>query len=115
MEEDIKVLEEFIEDYRIAKEVLDGEVIYSIENLIKRNKELEEHHEFAKKKIIELEELARGLEDYIDKQINAEEYIPKSKVREKIEELEAMSISADIYYDDILKMFKELLQEGDEK
>lgn len=36
----------------------------------------------------------------------------KSKVKEKIEELEAMSISKDIYYDDIKRLLQELL-EGD--
>lgn len=38
---DIEILEEFLEDYKIAEEVLDGDVIYAIENLIQRNKELE--------------------------------------------------------------------------
>ena len=36
--------------------------------------------------------------------------IPKQVIRDKIKELEAMAISQDIYYDDILKMFKDLLE-----
>lgn len=40
--EDIKILEEFMEAYKIAEEVLDGDVIHAIEGLIARNKELEE-------------------------------------------------------------------------
>lgn len=43
MEEDIKILEEFLEAYRIAEEVLDGDIIQAIENLIARYKELEEY------------------------------------------------------------------------
>ena len=38
-------------------------------------------------------------------------YISKDKIREKIEELNAMEISQDIYYDDIKEMFEELLEE----
>ena len=44
MEEDIKILEEFIEAYKIAEEVLDGDVIQSIDNLVTRYKQLEEEN-----------------------------------------------------------------------
>lgn len=39
------------------------------------------------------------------------DFISKDKIREKIKELEAMSVSQDIYYDDIKEMFEELLEE----
>ena len=118
MEEDIKVLEERINFCKNNKEcreelkqcfgcTFEVEEIQAIENLIKRDKKLEE---MLKHRIKYTNELEKNLFE------NASNYvIPKSKVREKIEELEAMSISADIYYDDILKIFKELLQEGDDK
>jgi len=47
MEEDIKILEEFIEAYKIAEEVLDGDVIQAIQNLIARYKELEKYKRIA--------------------------------------------------------------------
>lgn len=47
--EDVKILEDFIEAYKIAEEVLDGEVIQAIENLIARNKELEQWYELFNK------------------------------------------------------------------
>ena len=52
----------------------------------------------AKKKYI--------IEDKINKY-----YISKNKIRAKIEELQAMSVSKDIYFKDVEKLFKELLEE----
>ena len=92
MEEDIKVLENFCEVFRMTQKTIDkyeredyGEIIgqneiRAIENLIARNKELEIK-----------QELLKILQDKINEQslfINEikEDYIPKSKVREKIEE-----------------------------
>ena len=57
--EDKKILEEFIEAYSIAEEVLDGDIIQSIENLIVRNKELDRKIFSHGNKIAELEEKLR--------------------------------------------------------
>lgn len=73
MKEDIKILEEFIEAYKIAEEVLDGDVIQAIENLIARYKETKQELESVKEIY------------YTQKEIETN-YIPKSKVQEKIEE-----------------------------
>lgn len=40
-----------------------------------------------------------------------DDYISKDKIKEKIQELEDMSISQDIYFDDVKKLFEELLGE----
>lgn len=110
MEEDIKVLEEFIEKNikSSLRTELNANELQAIENLIKRNKELEEKNIklqkrnnrqfklFGKRdKEIEnlknanktLYELCQGkaMQEFIN---NECDYIPKSKVREKIEELE---------------------------
>ena len=101
MEEDIKILEEFIEAYKIAEEVLDGDVIQSIEHLIKRYKQLEEENK-------ELKHITQNYNAYQQKSDNPnstiiiadekwfingyfkENFIPKSKVKEKIEEIEKL-------------------------
>lgn len=80
MEEDIKILEEFIEAYRIAEEVLDGDVIQAIENLIARYKELERKY--------------KDLNWYFENQ--KDNFIPKLKVQEKIEEISGMNEIGDI-------------------
>ena len=75
MEEDIKVLEEYLdkEDRKfVSKDRL--KFLQAIENLIKRNKELEEEN-------TRQHELLCNIHDKYQK-----DYIPKSKVREKIEE-----------------------------
>ncbi len=69
MEEDIKVLEEYL-NYEATKRNLSGIEIQAIENLIARNKELEE--------LLEEKTIRVGFE-------NKEDYIPKSKVREIIQ------------------------------
>ena len=105
MEEDIKVLEEFIKDYKELvtqdKEVIINynylkEKIQAIENLIARNKELEIK-----------QELLKILQDKINEQtifINEikNDYIPKSKVKEIIQK----------YYDEYEKE-KEYRYTGD--
>lgn len=76
MEEDIKVkvLEEFVKDYKEYGfyGIIKSEKIKILENLIKRNKELEE--------LLEEKTMRIGFED-------KENYIPKSLVEEKIEEI----------------------------
>jgi len=69
VEEDIKVLEEYL-NYEATKRNLSGIEIQAIENLIARNKELEE--------LLEEKTIRVGFE-------NKEDYIPKSKVREIIQ------------------------------
>ena len=80
MEEDIKILEEIIE---YCKEHLPpyykDEDLQAIENLIKGYRELEE----------EKKELQKYIKDYlIPKSTINLIYIPKSKIKEKMEELE---------------------------
>lgn len=79
----IDILEKFIEEYRVAEEVLDGEVIDAIETLISENKELkEENFNLKQKQIIDKCSIPRqdNFYDYYN-------FIPKSKVEEKIEEI----------------------------
>ena len=102
----------------IKRDVVVDKVIKAIENLIARNKELEK----------QVNEYEKQLDlDYVDTN-----YIPKSKVREKIEELkgkiEYYKKCANIAKDRVkkrlmcdqinelktaIKYFEELLQEGD--
>lgn len=117
MEEDIKVLEEYFnnicfdETNKITADLCTIGIneIRAIENLIKRYKELEEENKNIKnhiyyKEIVELN------------------YIPKSKVREKIKEVNNSNenytfyklTSADIRKT-ITTNLEELLQEGDDK
>ena len=102
MEEDIKVLEKYINGKDTMKETL----VKAIENLIKRNKELEEK--------------VNKYEKQIDLEWVEDNYIEKSKVREKIEKLEnkmppdddyAFEIQNDIYSK--INILQELL-EGDD-
>ena len=118
MEEDIKILEEFIEAYKIAEEVLDGDVIQSIEHLIKRYKQLEEENK-------ELKHITQNYNAYQQKSDNPnstiiiadekwfingyfkENFIPKSKVKEKIEELKNGTYDAKIILQQLLEDFEE--------
>ena len=110
MEEDIKVLEEFIEEYNASYPneeewvVIYPNQVKAIENLIKRNKELE---------------VINKMQEYRISVIDERELIPKSKVREKIEELEDFdSIANDydyIYARGQYELCLELLKEGDDK
>lgn len=95
---DIKILEKLCVGCKIWEEDLQA-----IENLIAKNQELEK--EIEKRKWVKIKE---------NGEIEPLFYIPKSKVKEKIEELEAMSISKDIYYDDIKRLFQELLEDFSE-
>ena len=97
MEEDIKILEEFIEAYKIAEEVLDGDVIQSIDNLVTRYKQLEEENTQLKTITQEYNSYLQDSNcdtkiiiadsEYFANGFFKENFIPKSKVKEKIEEL----------------------------
>lgn len=102
-EEDIKILENLKENVALFsggwQPILKQEEKQAIQNLINRNKELEEIEESHRKENGELRERIKQLEDTnkklyeIGKEIGkqhkytSENYIPKSKVEEKIEEL----------------------------
>ena len=88
MEEDIKILEEFINYYAINRLISPLE-IQAIENLIKRNKELERYERYYKNERVEL--------------------IPKSKLRELINKRGNNGYTSLDCVDDI----ENLLQEGD--
>jgi len=107
MEEDIKVLEELknifvhLKNYGwvndIKRDVVADKVIQALENLIARNKELEE----IKERYLRLES-----DKFWDNVIS------KSKVREKIEELEKKNKLEDwVNYTGIIGILEELLQE----
>lgn len=120
MEEDIKVLEDFCEVFRMTQKSIDkyeredyGEIIgqneiQAIENLIARNKELEE---MLKHRIKYTNELEQDLYE------NASNYvIPKSKVRVLIEKYRAFgwhNKDDEYWANRILDGFEQLLQEGD--
>ena len=139
--EDIKVLEEFINNYKeIQDKYKDDEIqaeierscyfeevpAQAIENLIARNKELEEKNK-------KLEKFFIKYFDDIDKEFNGLlnhkfiDYIPKSKVKElqdkyknKIEKLESKKIWNEPVdtinknrYTNYYNAYEELLQEGD--
>ena len=87
-------------------DMLDNEQIQIILNLIeKQQTEIEKLKQENKDHLEALTEWANG------ERINDIKHISKDKIREKIEELNAMEISQDIYYDDIKEMFEELLEE----
>ena len=100
MEEEIKI-EKL---YCYTRETLEKTII----NLIARNKELEKHYEHEQE-YINGEVFSAKQMHFID-----DEYIPKSKIKEKIEELEQfkkdISSEKDDYYCEIIRQIK-LLQE----
>ena len=122
--EDIKVLEELKEKYitsglyQIGTFELTEEEKEAIENLIKGYKELEENLKIATAM------LTKGTypeQNENDNNFN-KQFIPKSKVREKIEELKErtehlMNSGIDLtwkeYYEAQIDLCEELLQEGD--
>ena len=115
MEEDIKVLEEYL-NYEVTKRKLSGCEILAIENLIARNKELEEMNE--KYKIHLTDEQYLKIIDSVEIDVNKDW---KSKVKEKIEELEKeydQFVEWDREDDcmitrEIIEILEDLLQEGD--
>ena len=107
MEEDIKVLEEYL-NYNATQRKISASEIIAIENLIKGYKELE---------------VINKMQEYRINVIDEREFIPKSKVREKIEELKKERNKQDkggkiyLFYDqidisNIIRALEELL-EGD--
>ena len=113
MEEDLETLEDLknifihLKNYGwvndIKKEVVADKVIKAIENLIARNKELEE--------LLEEKTIRLGFE-------NQDNYIPKSKVRDKVIEVKDRPVTNDFITATQGKLntiidLEDLLQEGD--
>lgn len=102
MEEDIKILVDLI--FEIKKLGLDEEKAQAIENLINRVKELEEA----------VDNFMQG-KAYSTKQLENvnKNYIPKSKIREKIEELKIKKgyMVIDEMNEIIVKTLQELLED----
>ena len=100
MEEDIKILEEFIKYYyaeTISRKFVgtlsisvDESDIQALENLIKRYKELYEYYKEQN-------------------EVNAK-FIPKSKIEEKIKELEPINFNNADDRDYIIRVLQELLE-----
>jgi hypothetical protein len=125
MEEDIKILEDFIKYYeaectsrgfeRTLIVRVDKDDVQSLENLIKEYRELEERNIYLVNERKKLEELLF---------MSNENYIEKSKVKEKIEEYEKMKKATytdlthygDLRRDTVLEV-SQVLQEllGDEE
>ena len=107
--EDIKVLETYLDTYDrkfLSKKQV--KILNAIENLIERNEWLEHTRNELLQRNKELKE-KKNIYYYEWKHLEANvvnDYISKDKIRKKIEELEKMSISQDIYYDDIKKCLK---------
>ena len=118
MEEDIKELEEIIKKYRndnvnmldldsndlFKRLILKEEQVQLLENLIKGYRELEEENE-------ELKRLANN-KQWISPCYVAQNYIPKSKIKEKIEEWDKSikwNNADDRYY--AIKILKELMED----
>ena len=102
MEEDIKILEELISEYKnnVWNEYpykFNKEIIYAIENLIARYKELKTHYEII------CDDLEEHNLIYTDTPEFEENYIPKSKVQEKIEELKDETYDAKIILQELLE------------
>ena len=56
--------------------------------------------------------LTKALEEWINgERINDIKHISKDKIREKIKELKYMSLSNEIYFDDVLDLFNQLLED----
>ena len=86
MERDIKILETFINNHKFYNIKHSDGLELAIENLINRNKELEEENATYKK----ANEIANSITDKdIENAIKEaeSEFIPKSVIKEKIEEL----------------------------
>lgn len=87
-EEDIKILEELIVGAKTYGQYEGNKYYKAIENLIARNKELESEL-CLNNEIHKLKERIKDLEETNDcLHESAKDYIPKSKVKEKIEELD---------------------------
>ena len=144
MKEDIKILEEYLKELQFTElkeivlkkdicKIIEYEQLQAIENLIARNKELEEgdlrkdelvanfstRHFHDREKIREQQEQL----NIANKKILAQKgqlkvvnnsYIPKSKVRDKIEYiLKNYSEHSEFSIGKLIEFLEELLQEGD--
>lgn len=109
MEEDIKILEEYI-DFQKQWNLLNHEkaLITAIENLIKGYRELEEENQ---KLIYELQEKDDEIR-FANRDIKVFEtdFIPKSKIKEKIEEYKK-KIEEKPYDKPIIEIYIRVLQE----
>lgn len=90
---DIDILEELIRDYKDEKEFVGEEIIKAMETLIAENKELKEENEGLKTKLDTLIEKYKELKEEIEnwkftKEYVEKNYIDKSKIKAKIEEVE---------------------------
>lgn len=125
MEEDIKILEEMRKKMNktLSHKIIKQE-FQAIKNLIKGYRDSENIMENAVKENLELKEYIRDLEEQIDKHVYFEttnpkeiekNYIPKSKVKEKIQELEKeykkIEETSDFIIADIIQPKIQVLQE----
>lgn len=115
--EDIKILEEIIELYRSSNELpykFNGNIMQAIENLINRNKELEEENRRFKR----IDEIVDNMTvEEIDTRIKEDEekFIPKSKVETKKEEYKKLLMSCNRFSDvDRIKAINERILVCDE-
>ena len=107
MEEDIKILEEFTESSCCLAS--QEEIIECVKNLIKGYRELEEENE-------ELKRLANN-KQWISPCYVAHNYIPKSKIKEKIEELNTIKDNKEfgLSYGDLLNFVDDLQELMEDK
>lgn len=131
MKENIKILKSLIEDLKREEKLIgyNAEVeIQAIENLIKGYRELEKENKKLKEYIVvapNLDEMTATKYSYIQReayfkgraeeqqkaeQIIYEHYIPKSKVKERIEELNKNELLCKMNFENI-KFTIEVLQE----
>jgi len=122
MEEDIKILEEIVENYKdyfcenyeiIADMQLRLRDVEAIQNIIARYKELEENLNYRIRYCYRLEKELYGENAVELTKLEDKYYIPKSKVKEKIKEWDESikwANADDRYY--AIKILKELLEES---
>jgi hypothetical protein len=102
MEKDITILKSLIEDLKREEKLIgyDAEIeIQAIENLIKGYRELEkENNKFRNGEIVTPKSEAKVRETVFNNFKNdLKNYISKSKVKEKIEELKKMNLDCDTF------------------
>lgn len=121
MEEDIKILEEMRKKMnKTLSHKITKQEFQAIKNLIKGYRDSENIMENAVKENLELKEYIRDLEEQIDKHVYFEttnpkeiekNYIPKSKVKEKIQEYKKIEETSDFIIADIIQPKIQVLQE----
>lgn len=119
MKEDLKIIENFIKKYKNNPQIMIQEenfnLMQSLENLIARNKKLENITKLYNSYCVEAPENAQyniiiADKRYFDMGIFEEQFIPKSKV---IEIIENYYNEHDDTKEEITKFIEKLLQEGD--